>query len=160
MTKEYYEAHKEEIKRQHHEYYLSHKAQFIAKAREWEKNNPDKKKESKKKYYLNNKDNKMEYQREWRKTPIGRATMLLSSYNQADKNMGRGQGDLTPEWIVENIFTKPCVHCGETDWRKIGCNRLDNSKPHTTDNVEPCCGKCNQLLQNQPRSPITGQFVS
>ena len=51
--------------------------------------------------------------------------------------------DFDARWIVENIYTKPCPHCGETDWHNLGCNRLDNSKPHTIDNVEPCCFHCN-----------------
>ena len=53
---------------------------------------------------------------------------------------------MTAEWIIKNIFSRPCAHCGETDWRKLGCNRLDNSKPHTMDNCEPCCLKCNNRL--------------
>lgn len=79
-------------------------------------------------------------------TPIRRAYYLLNAYNQKDNLCNRGQGDLTPEWIVENIFSKPCAHCGITGWNVIGCNRLDNSKPHTMDNVEPCCRSCNCRL--------------
>ena len=90
--------------------------------------------------------------KEWYKTIIGRASGLVNSYNQNDKKYGRGKGDITAKWIVENIFTKPCVHCGETDWHKLGCNRLDNSKPHTKDNVEPCCRKCNLDIQHEELS--------
>ena len=87
----------------------------------------------------------------YNKTPIGRAHNLISAYNQTDKKYKLGKGDLTAKWIVENIFSKPCAHCGESDWYKIGCNRLDNSKPHTMDNVEPCCSKCNKKLpRNKP----------
>ena len=53
---------------------------------------------------------------------------------------------MTAQWIVENIFSQPCAHCGENNWEKIGCNRLDNDKPHTKDNVEPCCKECNDRL--------------
>lgn len=86
------------------------------------------------------------YSKLWRETLIGRAKTLLHRYNQKDLEYNRGEGDLTPQWIIENIFSKPCAHCGETDWTKIGCNRLDNSKPHTMDNVEPCCKSCNNKL--------------
>jgi len=75
-----------------------------------------------------------------------KAKTLLSGYYQSDKKYNRGKGDLTYKWIVENIFTKPCAHCGKTGWQVIGCNRLDNSKPHTKDNVEPCCEECNRNL--------------
>lgn len=81
--------------------------------------------------------------KEWNKTPMGRASNLVSGYNQMDRKNGLEKGDLTSKWIVDNIFTKPCVHCGKTGWKVIGCNRLDNSKPHTKDNVEPCCRECN-----------------
>lgn len=90
------------------------------------------------------KQRKKDYQDKYNKTKMGRASRLLGRYNQSDKEAGRGKGDLTPEWIVENIFSgQKCAHCDETDWTKLGCNRIDNTKPHTKDNVEPCCKKCN-----------------
>jgi hypothetical protein len=55
-----------------------------------------------------------------------------------------GKCTLTPEWIVENIFSKPCHYCGKEGWELIGCDRIDNSKPHTPDNVVPCCWECNK----------------
>lgn len=85
-------------------------------------------------------------QNEYRKKPLGRALNLLSKYKYSDRKYKRGNGDLTAQWIVENIFTKPCAHCGETDWTKIGCNRIEDSKPHTKDNVEPCCKECNDKI--------------
>ena len=81
--------------------------------------------------------------RNYVQTPIGRASNLLGGYKREDKKYDRGECDLTKEWIVENILFKPCAHCGKTGWKIIGCNRLDNSKPHTMDNVEPCCLSCN-----------------
>lgn len=80
-------------------------------------------------------------------TQKGRAKCLLQRYNKADEEHNRGKGDLTRQWIIEHIFTQPCVHCGETDWHKLGCNRLDNSLPHTMNNVEPCCWKCNREIE-------------
>lgn len=106
----------------------------------------EKRKELSQKYYQNHKDKIKQSQYEYGKTPMGRAHYLLCAYKQSDKICNRGKGDLTAKWIVENIFSKPCAHCGETDWTKLGCNRLDNTKPHTMDNVEPCCKKCNLRL--------------
>ncbi len=79
----------------------------------------------------------------YRNTIYGKANKLVHVYNELDRKYNRGKGDLTPQWLIENILTKSCVHCGESDWRKLGCNRLDNSKPHSKDNVEPCCRECN-----------------
>lgn len=109
--------------------------------------------------YYKHRDKKLAQKRIYQSTPIGRATNLLSSYNKADIDKGRGRGDLTAEWIVEHIFSQPCAHCGETDWHKIGCNRLDDSKPHTMDNVEPCCGHCNKLLENEKRKRKIYQYT-
>ena len=99
------------------------------------------------------------YQEKYKDTPIGRAIALLGGYKASDKLHNRGKGDLTPQWIVDNIFSKPCAHCGETDWTKIGCNRIDNSKPHTMDNVEPCCDKCNREIENARQKKRTYQYT-
>ena len=90
---------------------------------------------------------KKECDKQYYQTPMGRAVHLVSGYRQSDKNANRGECTLTAQWIVENIFSgQKCAHCDESDWHKLGCNRLDNSKPHTPDNVEPCCKECNDKL--------------
>jgi len=47
-----------------------------------------------------------------------------------------------------NIFKEdpPCIYCGSTI-RAIGSglDRIDNSKIYTVDNVNPCCGTCNDI---------------
>lgn len=111
----------------------------------------EKKKEWSKQYKEKNRDKINAYRREWRKTPYGRASQLLDAYKQKDKTYNRGEVDFDAQWIVDNIFSKPCVHCGETDWTKIGCNRIDNTKGHTKDNVEPCCMRCNNELNYKER---------
>ena len=113
---------------------------------QWYLANKERKAEKEKNRYLKNKEKFSDYQIQYRKTPIGRASRLLGNYNATDKAHGRGKGDLTASWILENILSQPCAHCGKTGWDIIGCNRLDNSKPHTMDNVEPCCFECNKKL--------------
>ena len=51
--------------------------------------------------------------------------------------------------MVENTFNDHCLYCGETDWIKLGLDRIDNSKPHTPDNVVTCCEKCNTKRGNK-----------
>lgn len=108
----------------------------------------EKHKESVKRWVKNHREVKRESYRRWREKHKveARADNLLTAYNHKDKESGRGKGDLTAKWIVENILTKPCAHCGKEGWDVIGCNRLDNSLPHTKDNVEPCCFDCNNYL--------------
>lgn len=108
-----------------------------------------------------------ELKKKWneaRHTPNGRARYLVDNYKHQDKIYNRGECTLTPEWIFENILFKPCSYCGKTGWKFIGCNRLDNSKPHTIDNVEPCCMKCNvELIHPKKRFdqiiPETGEVI-
>lgn len=102
---------------------------------------------------------KVNYSKKWRNTPYGRAKTLLHRYNQKDVEYGRGKGDLTAQWIIENIFSKPCVHCGIEGWKIIGCNRIDNSKPHTKDNVEPCCKDCNNKIASIEKRILYGKIV-
>lgn len=102
---------------------------------------------------------KKEYFKEYMTRPIWRAINLVNRYNWSDKEKGRGKGDLTAKWILENILTKPCAHCGKTGWKVIGCNRLDNSKPHTMDNVEPCCKQCNDKLSADYTRCLFGECV-
>lgn len=102
-------------------------------------------------YYLEHKEKiiaqKTVYNKEYSKTQMGRAQRQLQQYKFMDRRNGLDEViDFDAKWIVDNIYTKHCVHCGESDWHKLGCNRLDNTKPHTKDNVEPCCFHCNCVL--------------
>lgn len=98
-------------------------------------------------------------QKNYRNTPFGRCTYLVANYRQMDVENGFGNViDFDAQWMVDNILYKPCVHCGETDWHKIGCNRIDNSKGHTKDNIEPCCVDCNNKLNYNERSKQVDQI--
>lgn len=113
---------------------------------QWYLSNKEKKAEYERNRYSNNKEKFAENQTQYRNTPMGRAVRLCNNYKHADINANRGDCTLTAKWIVDNIFSQPCAHCGKTDWHKIGCNRIDNKLPHTPDNVEPCCLECNKKL--------------
>lgn len=107
----------------------------------------DKNKKYNTEYYVLNKQEILEYHKCYSKTQMGRALGQIGQYRRMDRRNGFGDViDFDAKWMIENIYTKKCSHCDETDWHKLGCNRLDNSKPHTKDNVEPCCEKCNTKL--------------
>lgn len=113
-----------------------------------------------KQWYQENKENKLEQHKYWTKnTQMGRASNLVNAYKQKDKKANRGECTLTAKWVVENIFTKPCAHCGKSGWQIIGCNRLDNSRPHTEDNVEPCCKDCNDKLATEEKTKQVYQYT-
>ena len=77
------------------------------------------------------------------------AGRLVRRYRQSDLKYNRGECTITAEWLEENIYTKPCLYCGETDWHKLGCDRIDNLKPHTPNNCIPCCKRCNEVRQRK-----------
>lgn len=135
-SKQYYQNNKEKLAKQMAERYKQKKDEILVQQAEYRKNNRDKIQAKNTKYRL---------------TPKGRAVNLLhASYKKADKKYNRGECTLTADWIIENIFSQPCHYCGETDWTKMGCDRIDNSLPHTPENCVPCCEHCNELKGTRP----------
>lgn len=82
---------------------------------------------------------------------LKRAKSLIYDYKWHDVNTHgfNDEVDLDAQWIIDNIFNEGCIYCGETDWHKLGCDRIDNTKGHTKDNVVPCCSRCNKLRSNK-----------
>ena len=118
--KEYYKANKEKICKRVKNYKDSHKTECT----NWYK--------------------------EYRKTPKGRAHYLAMGYNAKDLKYRGIKGEMTSDFILKNIFTSKCVYCGESDWSKLGCDRIDNSQIHTPNNVVCCCYNCNTKRQTTP----------
>ena len=69
-----------------------------------------------------------------------KASKMLSSYKLKDWKKDL-QFNLDREWFIENILKSKCIYCGDTN--NLGCDRIDNNKGHTYDNVVPCCYTCN-----------------
>lgn len=133
---------------EHPEYYAKwraeHKDEIAEYNAKYAENHKDKIAEKNAKYRAENPDYNAKWQKEYRKTPIGRAGCLAGAYDQSDIKYNRGKCTLTPIWIVDNIFPMPCHYCGAMGWEIMGCDRVDNSKPHTPENVVPCCAECNR----------------
>lgn len=96
------------------------------------------------------KEKERAFQRRYCESPRGRAKHMVYHFRWADKKAGRGECTITEDWIMENIFTSKCHYCGETDWHKLSCDRIDNSLPHTPENVVCCCESCNKKRGNIP----------
>jgi hypothetical protein len=71
-----------------------------------------------------------------------RADRLANAYKKIDIRKGH-KNNITGDYILKHIFTQPCKKCGETDWHKLGCDRIDNTKGHLIDNVVCACRLCN-----------------
>ena len=147
----YQENQREKMKR----WYQENREEILDYQKRYYQENREKILDYRKRYYQENPEKIKEYQKQWReenpekikeysKTPMGRAINLVSTYQQTDKKQNRGECTLTAQWVVDNIFTSKCNWCKETDWTKLGCDRIDNSLPHTPDNVVPCCEECNK----------------
>jgi len=142
--KQYYLEHKDSIKKRVKNYRETHSEW----KREYDKQYRESHKEERKLYCEKNKERANTLRRDrYQNSRLERATHLLCAYRRDDKD--RGGCSLTAQWIVDNIFTSHCLYCGEEDWHLLGCDRKNNSKPHTPENVVPCCWKCNSKRKNK-----------
>lgn len=75
-----------------------------------------------------------------------KASKMLAAYRHKDKIMGFDRSDIDTNWFIKNILSQPCIYCGDT--KRVGADRIDNSKGHTKDNIVPCCIECNTARNN------------
>ena len=142
--KQYYQENREKILEQQKQYQQTNREKKAEYDKQRYQTNKEKIVEQKKQYYQNNKEKRLEYDKQRYQTPMGRARKLVNGHNQEDKKCNRGECSLTALWVRNYIFPFKCVYCGESDWHKLGCDRKDNSLPHTPSNVVPCCEACNK----------------
>lgn len=141
----YYLKNKEKILERRKQRYQENKEKELAYSKKYVEEHKDKIKEYLRQYQIAHNEDLKEYKKEYYATMIGRAKRLVNHYTREDLKHNRGECTLTAEWIVENIFSgQKCIYCGEDDWTKLGCDRIDNDKPHTPDNVVCCCWECNK----------------
>lgn len=150
------EEEKEKARERAKKWYLDNQE----RVRKYREENREKISKAHKEWRKNNIEHCREHDKEYSNTPMGRALNLVNAYNHMDVERRGCKGNLTAKWVVENIFTKPCAHCGKEGWQIIGCNRLDNSKPHTKDNVEPCCWECNNKLYSEEQEKKVYQYTT
>jgi hypothetical protein len=74
-----------------------------------------------------------------------RAKVMCSTYKSMDKNKNFDISNNIDQPYMLELWKGGCVYCGETDWHKLGCDRIDNSKPHSKDNVVCSCKDCNWI---------------
>ena len=134
---------KDKISMQRAEYYKNHRENELKKMAEWRSNNKEKWKAYQSEWNSKN-PNYYEDYKDPQKNQMGYAKYMVKGYRQMDRDRGFDDSKtISAEWFLQNIAYRPCAHCGLQAIGLIGCNRLDNTKGHTIDNVEPCCLKCN-----------------
>lgn len=125
-------------------YYSKNKEELAVKMAEHYKKNRDEILAKRAAYRAAHKEEIAAKEAEYRSTPYGRAKYLVCGYRKKDKKYNRGDCTVTPQWVVDNVFSgQCCVYCGESDWTKLGVDRKDSSLPHTPENCVPCCKACN-----------------
>ena len=168
VMRKYSQEHRTELSEKKRVYYQENISKFREKNSKYRETHKDKIKdyrdthkdyyqEHKKAWNQNNKDRKKEHQSIYVSKKEGRANMLLWNYKEHDKTDGVTHCTLTREWIIEHIFTSSCVYCGDSDWTHLGCDRIDNSLPHTQDNCVCACGICN--IDRQYKKMSVSEFI-
>lgn len=76
------------------------------------------------------------------------APFALEDAKKSDKKKGFGKNDLTMRF-VKKLLNKGCYYCGLKNI-KLSLDRIDNSRGHMKDNVNPCCRRCNFIRGNMP----------
>ncbi len=145
--KKWKEANREKVNQQSLECWYRHKEERLVKAREYKESHKEEMRAYQKAWVETHQEHIEEYRKSNQKRI--RAESLKNAYCQYDKKYGKGNTTITTQWILDNIFTSHCIYCGESDWQKLGCDRKNNSKAHTVENVVCSCGDCNKKRKNK-----------
>jgi len=146
---------KKEAKKEYNKKYRAeHKEYYQEYMKKWEQDH----KEERKAYQKARGDYYSTLNKQRRASAGRRANALSQDYRYADTDRGfDASQNVDGPWIEENIFATKCIYCGDGRWEHLGCDRIDNSKPHTADNVVCSCGICN--VEREGRKMSVAEFV-
>ena len=101
---------------------------------------------------------KSEKQKRYNSNKEGKANTLKNRYIALDREKRFDTSNNVDEtYILEKILNSTCVYCGDYVWQHLGCDRIDNSKPHTPDNCLCSCGICN--VEREGKNMSVEEFV-
>ena len=143
----YYLKNKERIKEQRRQRYQQNKERELEQSKLYHEEHKKEIAEYLKQYQIDNNEKLRQYKKNYYEQMHGRALRLASHYRREDAKFQRGECTINEQWIIDNIFSKQCIYCGESDWHKLGCDRKDSSLPHTQENCVPSCLDCNRKKQ-------------
>lgn len=123
----------------------------------WLANNRERHNEYCRNYQSKHRKAQQKRMNDYHQTKEGRATNLLAAYVQMDLERRGERPQLTQADIMRICFsdTSKCVYCGETEWTKLGLDRIDNDRPHDRCNVLCSCHDCNVERYRRP----LGEYV-
>ena len=116
--------------------------------KQWRADNPEYMKQYFKQWYTDNTEAKKQYFKQWYTTIEGYARIIRWANLQADRMYGRCGKDEDPlpsiEQYIELLQQRDYYDGKQYHWSEMGLDRIDNSKPHTIDNVVPCTTEHNR----------------
>lgn len=113
--------------------------------KQWYENNKERAKEATKQWCENNKERVKETSGAYARTTEGKYAKLKSSAKRRDLEM-----KISFEKYNEVLKDNKCYYCDASLVGSAGysLNRIDSNKGYLIDNVKPCCGTCNKIMNN------------
>lgn len=155
-SKQYYTEHADERKQYKKQWYTKNKEAISEYRKQWYTEN----KERIKQYYQENKEAMAEYQKQWRTenkeyqnqwhaTLKGYCNNIRNANIQKDRKYGRIDDELPSNYpTIEDymeLLQMPDFYDGKQyHFTEMGLDRIDNSLPHTLDNIVPCTTQHNR----------------
>lgn len=145
------------------------KQYYVDNAETWKQYNAGRK-EYMKQYRIDNAERLKQYNKQhykqWYSTIEGYARVIKNNNLKEDRKYGRCGKDEDPLPSIEEyieLLLQPDFYDGKQyHWSEMGIDRIDNSKPHTIDNVVPCTTEHNVQRQKMSfeefRSYIQNSF--
>lgn len=124
--KAWYQTNKEKRKKQLKEYAQTHKEDFVRRTQ---------------KYVAKNKEKVYAYGHQYNRTVGGLYRMYKSGALKKGNDFALSMEDFAL------IVLEDCRYCGENT-KRIGIDRIDNSKGYVLGNCAPCCKLCNYMKKN------------
>lgn len=157
---QYYIKNRERKLKEAKEYRDTHKEEIAAIKKDWVARNRAHVNKKNKKYALEHPDKRQMWLDKYNQSSKAKYTRLASGYRSMDRmRFGTDEYTITKEQIKQLIeSTAKCSFCGCTDINVLGLDRIDNSKPHTIDNVHVCCWHCNITRQDKTYDEYMAQF--
>jgi hypothetical protein len=154
---------KQYMKQYNKEYYVEHRDERIEYIKQWKVDNLEYDKQYKKQWYADNPEYNKQYMKQWRSTIEGYANMIRYNNLQADRNQGRIRANEDPlpslEEYIELLQQRDYYDGEQYHWSEMGLDRIDNSKPHTLDNVVPCSTAHNVQRGTMPFEEFKAIFI-
>ena len=142
-SKNKYEKNKEKIIESQKQHYKNNKKEILEYNKQYYQNNKEKIIEYSKQYYQENKEKILKYYKNHHLTLVGYCRSIRNSNISEDRKYGRIGKELPNNYPTIDDYIKILQQVDFYDGKQynffeMGVDRIDNSKPHTLDNIVPC----------------------